>query len=103
MEEQLSIPLKSKSQEKNQNSSSSFELEYEPVKNTIWTLIKQEPKGKWEIAIGNSIASPKKFKTKWAARKFIKTKPWELLFILAYEAGKNGMEEKIKQLKTEEK
>lgn len=88
----LQIQNSSKSEVKDHTNSNSSdektEIEYEPVNGTIFTLIKQEPKGKWEIVVGNKIASGKKFKTKRKARKYINKKPWELIFITAFKAAK---------------
>lgn len=61
----------------NYNSSDSGQ-QYEVIENTPFAAVRQGEA--WKIVVGNMIASPYGFVTKEAAKDYVETKPWELLW-----------------------
>lgn len=49
------------------------------IKNTPYNLTRMSKSERWKIAIGNKMISPKTFRTKWRATRYIKSRPMELL------------------------
>lgn len=51
----------------------------------------------WEIVVGLQLVTTKKFKTKGGARRYLKKKPWEVIFSVATAITQLSKEENKKQ------
>ena len=61
-----------------------------------------EKQNEFVITLGNQLASERKFRTRRDAYKFIKSKPWELIFALAIFTSRKTYELNISNAKKEE-
>lgn len=80
---------------KNQN-----EIKMHDVPNTPFTIVEQNFECK--IVIGNDLASVKKFKNTKDAKRYIYSKPWELIGVLAVKILKSQYEYAQNEIQKEE-